>query len=254
MSKKKKPKKTKKKENMAPPIWPYLLTTFIVGIVVLAIMLVVKYCRVTTIFVDGNVHYSDDEIADMVMEGELGKNSIYLFLKYRNREIKDVPFVETMSVTIESADTIRINVYEKKIAGYVKYLDRFLYFDRAGTVVESAQIETMGIPLVTGLSFDHAVLYEPLPVDNDDIFEEVLDLTQLMEKYNLDVSRIHFTSDYNLILYFGNIEVDIGNDDFIDEKVMVLPDILRKLDGKSGYIDLTDYESGDTITFESSNK
>jgi len=252
--KKKKPKGKEKSyspENPTPPIWPYLLTTMIVGVIILALILVAQKCKVTTIFVDGNVHYTDDEIAEMVMDGHLGDNSIYLFLKYRNREIKDVPFVETMSVSIESADTIRITVYEKTLAGYVNYLDRYLYFDREGTVVESSQSITHGIPLVTGVAFDHAILYEPLPVENQEIFSEVLDITQLMNKYNLDVSRIHFTTNYELILYFGDIEVDIGNDDYIDEKVMVLPDILQKLEGMKGVIDLTDYKSGDAITFES---
>ena len=248
----KKSKKNKiKNYSKRPPIWPYLLTTIIIGFIILAVILVVRYCKVTTVFVDGNVHYTDDEITSMVMDGAFGDNSIYLFLKYRNKEIKDVPFIETMSVSIESSDTVRITVYEKTLAGYVEYLDRLLYFDRDGTVVESSQIKTQGVPLVTGIGFDHAILYEPLPVENTEVFGEVLDVTQLMDKYQLDVDRIHFTGNMELILYFGNVEVDIGNADFIDEKVMVLPDILSKLGDKKGRINLTEYESGDTITFES---
>lgn len=246
--------KTKVKNKVKtkrPPIWPYLLTALIILVAILFVAFVIKYCKVTTIYVDGNVHYSNDEIADIVMDGRFGDNSVYLFLKYRNREIKDVPFVETMSVSIESFDTIRITVYEKKLAGYVEYLDRYLYFDRDGTVVESSIYKTNGIPLVTGIPFEYAILYEPLPVENKDIFEKVLDITQLINKYELDVDRIHFATDYSLILYFDDIEVIIGDDDFIDEKIMVLPDILLKLDGLKGLINLSDYKSGDTITFES---
>lgn len=252
MSKKDKAKKEKTKSvrSIRPPRWPYLLTAAFIILVSVIIALVLKYCRVTTIFVDGNVHYSNDEIADLVMTGKLGDNSVYLFLKYRNKEIKDVPFVETMSVSIENFDTIRITVYEKTLAGYVEYLDRYLYFDRAGTVVESSQILTDGIPLVTGIDFNHAILYEPLPVDNIQVFEKVLDITQLMHKYELDVDRIHFTKEYSLVLYFDGVEVNIGDEDFIDEKIMVLPDILTKLHGKTGKIDLSEYKSGDTITFD----
>lgn len=246
----KKKKREKKAGYKRPPIWPYILTGMILLILVLAVVGILKFCKVKTIHVDGNVHYSNDEVAQMVMEGPLGDNTIFLFLKYRDREIKNVPFVETMSVSIESADTIRITVYEKSLAGYVEYLDRYLYFDREGTVVESSQTATPGIPLVTGFSFDHAVLYEPLPIEDQSLFEKVLDITQLLNKYSLEVERIHFTPTGALILYFDNIEVDIGTDDFIDEKIMVLPDILSKLSGQKGVIDLTDYSSGDTITFE----
>ena len=248
-----KKKKTKIKRHKVP-IWPYILTACLAGVFILAVILTFKYCKVTTVYVEGNVHYTNDEIRSEVMSGRLGDNSIYLFFKYRNREIKGVPFIETMSVSIESPDTIRITVYEKSLAGYVEYLDRYLYFDRDGTVVESSQEITPGIPLVTGIAFSHAVIYEPLPVEDKSIFQKVLDITQLMEKYKLDADRIHFTANYELVLFFDGIEVDIGDDAFIDEKVMVLPDILRKLEGMSGLIDLTDYESGDVITFESKKR
>ena len=57
------------------------------------------------------------------MSGPLGNNSLYLSLKYRDRGIQDVPFVDVMNVSILAPDTIKITVYEKALAGYVKYLD-----------------------------------------------------------------------------------------------------------------------------------
>ena len=233
-----------------PQIWPYILTGAVILILAAVIIYIIKYCKVTAVMVDGNIHYSNDEITAMVMDGRFGDNTVYLYLKYRDREIKDMPFIETMSVTIESRNTIRISVYEKSLAGYVEYMDRYMYFDRTGTVVESSDIITPGIPQVTGLKFDRCIIYEPLPVDDPEVFERVLDTTQLMIKYSLRVDRIHFARDNSLVLYFGGVEVYIGDDSFIDEKVMVLPDILEKLEGEHGTIDLSDYESGDTITFE----
>ena len=235
------------------PIWPYILTGSIILILILAVALVLRFCRVKAVIVEGNIHYSDDQIAAMVMDGYLGDNTIYLYLKYRDKEIKDVPFIETMSVSIDSRDTIRITVFEKSLAGYVEYMDRYIYFDRTGTVVESSQVLTSGIPLVTGLSFDHCVLYEPLPVEDPGMFEKVLDISQLMEKYGMQADRIHFALDGSLVLFFGDVEVYIGDDEFIDEKVMVLPDIIRKLGDQKGVIDLSDYTGGDTITFEKSD-
>ncbi len=234
-------------------VWPYILSGMIILVIIIAVVCVIRFCHVKAVIVDGNIHYSDDQIADMVLEGPLGKNTVYLYLKYRDREIKDVPFIETMSVSIESRDTIRITVFEKSLAGYVEYMDRYIYFDRTGTVVESSQILTPGVPMVTGLVFDHCILYEPLPVEDPSLFEKVLDVSQLMNKYELHVDRIHFASDKSLILYFGQVEVMVGEDDFIDEKIMVLPDILSKLEGKKGIIDLSGYKSGDTITFEKSD-
>lgn len=214
---------------------------------------VVGSYKVQTVHVSGNIHYSDEEITDMVTEGHLGKNTAYLFLKYRNKEIKNIPFIETMSVSIENPTTIRINVYEKSLAGYVDYLDRHMYFDRDGYVVESSDVLTEGIPQVVGLNFDHLILYEKLPVENDDIFQEILSITQLLNKFSLSADRICFDTDYDLSLYFGQVKVIIGDNQSIDEKIMVLPDILPKLEGKNGVLNLENYRKGDTITFESAD-
>ncbi len=67
---------------------------------------------VTTVHVEGNVHYTDEEIVEMVMGGRYGNNSLFLSLKYRDKGIDDIPFIQTMDVTIEARDTIRITVYE----------------------------------------------------------------------------------------------------------------------------------------------
>ena len=95
-------------------------------------------------------HYSAAEIRSMIMTGYFGDNSLYLSLKYKNKDIKDVPFVETMDVAVQSNDTIKITVYEKALAGYVEYLGRFMYFDNKGVVVEASKVITKGIPQITG--------------------------------------------------------------------------------------------------------
>lgn len=84
------------------------------------------------------------------MSGPLGDNSLYLSLKYRDRGIQDIPFVDVMNVSILAPDTIKITVYEKALAGYVKYLDTYMYFDKDGYVVESSGIRTQGIPRSRG--------------------------------------------------------------------------------------------------------
>ena len=218
---------------------------------VLGIMYVRDNYTVTNVYVTGATHYTDSEIIDMVMTGPLDHNSLYLAMRYRDRSIEGVPFIEKMDVTILSRDTVRINVYEKAVAGYIRYLGRCLYFDRDGIIVESSLLETPGIPQVMGLSFDHVVLYERLPVDNSAVFTEILDVTKLLAKYDLTVDRIFFDSDYDLYLYFGDVEVVIGSGDDLDEKIIRLRYILPDLEGRSGLLDLHDYDgSGADITFE----
>lgn len=232
---------------------------YIIGIVIVIILILggvaYKYISdnytVTNIYVTGNTHYTNDEIIDMVMGDKMSHNSLFLSLKYRDKSIENIPFIEKMDVDIISPDTIRINVYEKAIAGYIAYLGRYMYFDRDGIVVESSFETSDDVPQVMGLSFDYCIMHERLPIENQRVFEEILDVTQLLSKYQLKANRIFFDSEYNLYLYFEGIEVSIGTDSFIDEKIIQLQYILPELEGKSGILEMKDFNA-DTknVTFE----
>jgi cell division protein FtsQ len=235
---------------------------FIIGAVLIVILIglfsaflhVSKTYTITNVYVEGNIHYTDEEIMNMIMTDNLSKNSIYLSMKYKNKDITGIPFIEKMDVEVLAPDTVRINVYEKAVAGYVKYLDRYIYFDRNGYVVETSKAPSDDVPLVLGLSFDYIVLHEKLPVENEEVFAEILDITQLLNKYDLNADKIFFDSDYHLYVYFENVEVSLGTNDNIDEKVIQLQYILPELQGKSGILEMSEYdENTQNITFEEKN-
>lgn len=223
----------------------------IINILLLSFYFVLIHYSVKNVIVDGNKHYSAEEIKSMIMTGWLGDNSLYLSMKYKNKDIDGVPFVETMDVVVQSNDTIRISVYEKALAGYVEYLGRYMYFDNEGVVVEASKVTTKGIPQVTGISFDHVVLHQKLPVENDAIFQDVLTITKLLNKYNIICDRIQFDKDYNVTLGYGDVKVSIGRLENLDEKLMQLPYILPTLEGKKGILDLQNYTTDrKSISFE----
>ncbi|WP_024866808.1 cell division protein FtsQ/DivIB [Butyrivibrio sp. FCS014] len=227
--------------------------TLIIILIAAAVVLVRisdKY-EIKNIYVTGNTHYEDKEIVDMVLSDKLSRNSLYLSFRYRDKSIDNIPFIEKMDVDILSPDTVRINVYEKAIAGYLSYLGRYMYFDREGIVVESSLEASDNVPEVMGLSFDYIIMHEKLPIDNENVFEEILDITQLMDKYELDADKIFFDSDYNVYLYFGDIEVSLGTEDYIDEKIIQLRYILPNLEGKSGILEMKDFDiDTKNVTFE----
>ena len=199
--------------------------------------------RIETVYVEGNGHYTEEEVKSIVMDGVLGDNSLYLSLKYKNKGVENIPFVDVMDVTILSPDTIKISVYEKALAGYIKYLDAFMYFDKDGYVVESSSVKTLGIPQITGLEFNHVVLGEKLPVENDEVFNEILNLTMLINKYELVTDKIFFHSSGDVTLYFQDVKVALGNEpDKLEDKIMLLPNFLTQLEGKSGTLQMENYD------------
>lgn len=231
-----------------------LLALTMIGILSVAAVLTVfldKY-TVRNVYVTGNVHYTQEEIADLVMKGPFGNNSLYLSMRYQDRGVEGVPFVDAMDVNILSPDTIEITVYEKALAGYVKYMDSYMYFDRDGYVVECSDQTTEGIPQITGLEFSYMSLGEQLPVEDESIFRDIMDLTKLLDKYDLKADKIFFHSTDEITMYFGTVKVALGNDSSqLESKLMRLPQLLARLEGKTGTLrmeKLTEDKSG--VTFQ----
>lgn len=227
-------------------VWIKILIAGTVTAVLLGVIYyIIHTYTIQTVYVEGNVHYSEEEIRNMVMDGPLGNNSLYLSFKYKNKDVKNIPFIDVMKVSILSPDTVKITVYEKALAGYVKYLDTYMYFDKDGCVVESSGIKTLGVPQITGLTFDHVVLEEPLPVENTEVFNTILNLTKLLNKYELAADKIYFHSMGEVTVYFGDIKVALGEDQAtLEDKIVLLPNFLAELSGKSGTLQMENYDEG----------
>ncbi len=228
-----------------------LLVLASIAVVLAVLYFVLSRYTVNTVYVEGNLHYTTDEIKAIVMEGPFGSNSLYLSMKYKNKGVDDIPFIDAMDVKILAPDTIRITVYEKALAGYVLYLGRYMYFDKDGTIVESSDVKTVGIPQITGLTFEHIVVGKELPVGDNFIFNKILDVTQVLEKYQLVADRLYFNSAKKLTIYFGQVRVEVGEEGLSNEKAVLLQNLLPKLEGKSGVLKLSNEEN---IIFEHDEK
>lgn len=238
----------KKRKNIVLKILIFLM---LIAVLLGISFYLLSHYTVTTVYVEGNLHYSTEEIQDMVMEGPLGHNSLYLSMKYKEKGVEDIPFVDVMDVDILEPDTIKITVYEKSLAGYVEFMDTYMYFDKDGYVIESSDVKTIGVPQITGLRFDHLVLGEQLPIEDNGVFETIMDITKLLGKYELVVEKIHYKSHLDITLIFDGIKVALGSDERLEEKIMDLPVFLKDLQGKSGTLRMENYSEGEKmVVFE----
>ncbi len=242
-----------RKRQKKKRIWPIILLILfcMTGLVLGAGYYILSTYTIKNVYVEGNVHYTQEEIQAIVMDGPLGNNSLYLSLKYKNKGIEDIPFVDVMDVSILSPDTIKITVYEKALAGYVAYMDSYMYFDKDGYVVESSQLKTQGIPQITGLQFASCTLGQKLPVEREEVFTSIMDLTKLLGKYELSPDRIYFRNYSEITLYFAEVRASLGEGKNLEEKLMVLPVFLKELEGQKGVLRLENYtRDSKTTVFE----
>ena len=228
-------RKRKKRRRIGICIFLVVLMLF-----ALAALIVVKVFTVQNVVVEGNSLYSADQIKNMVLDDDYSWNSLYVDLKYRFVDIGEVPFVDTMEVSLDNPHTVHIKVYEKGMLGYlyINSIGQNAYFDKDGFVVETSTEVIDGVPKITGISCEEVVLYENLLLENSDILRDLLNLTQTLKKYNLLPDEIQYDSNMEPVLYYGTIQVKIGSEDNLSQKVVRLSIILPQLDGLSGTLHL----------------
>lgn len=229
----------------------FLIAAALAMLLALGLLLTVTVFKIRDIEVTGNSFYSDQEIIDKVITDNYTSNSLYLYFKYQYLDTEEIPFVDKIEVSLVSPGKVKLRVYEKSIVGYVAYMGANLYFDKDGIVVESSSEVTEGIPCISGLKFDSLALYQKLNVADDSIFDRILDITQLVKKYELSPDRIEFGANQSLTLYFDEMRAALGNSGSLDEKVGRLHELYAELEGRSGVLRMENYtEDSKFISFE----
>lgn len=233
--------------------WIVISIIFVILILTVAIL---STFRISTIKYEGNERVSNEEMDERIFVNEYDKNPFVFYFNTKYSEQPTIPFVDRYDVEIDSIDSITITVYEKDMIGYVMYMGSYLYFDKDGMVVESSDVTQDDIPLVSGISFEYFVLNEKLPVENENVFDEILGITQQLNKYKLDVDKINISSDMEISLYMDKVIVELGKDDeTMNDKIADLSDLSQNLEGLSGTLDMKEYNESTTgYTFKKSNR
>lgn len=224
-----------------------VVTGVILGIFLLAAALFFAV-QIREIEVTGNRQYTTDQIIDQIFDGRWSKNSIYCYYENRFQEHKTIPFIEEYKIEFQSPTKVRVVVYEKSVVGYVSYMSSYMYFDKDGIIVESSDEQLPGVPWITGLEFGHIVLHKPLPVADQDIFDKILNLTQVLSINEVKVDRVDYNSFKEAELHVGEIRVELGGDENLNGKITELRDILNsaELDGLSGTLYLDNYDENNS--------
>lgn len=234
----------------------HFLRGFLILIIILAAMFVVafKLFTVENVVVEGNELYAAETIQGVVLNDEYSWNSLYVFLKYKFIDTDEVPFIDTMEITLEDPHTLRISVYEKGMMGfiYIPGINENAYFDKDGFVVETSSDAIVDVPRIDGISCDEVVLYEKLPIKSSDL-KSILSLTQALKRKSLVPDAIKYGVDNEPWLSYGDVDVMVGDTSALTQKVERLSTILPSLSGMTGTLHLEDWDEENTnIVFEKS--
>ncbi|CRZ34644.1 cell division protein FtsQ [Herbinix hemicellulosilytica] len=199
----------------------------------------IYYFQLKNITVTGSSRYSQDQIVKRLINKREDKNTLIFYLKYKYFVDIRIPFVEKMSFELVDRNSVSIRVYDKRIIGCIEFMSDYFYFDKDGIIVESTSNKIDDIPQVKGLKFQKIALNEKLEVQKEELFDVILNLTQQIEKYGLNVNTISFNNKYEVTLDCGDIKAKLGKRSTYDEVLAKLKNILDEVEGKKLTIDMT---------------
>ncbi len=239
-------RKAKKRKN--------ILITLLMILIILAIalLIIMNVFKVKTVEVEGNQLYDSSVIEEAVLNDEYSWNSLYVFLKYKFVDTKEIPFIDTMEISLKNPQVLHIKVYEKGMMGYlyVSSIDENAYFDKDGFVVETSSEVIDGVPQIVGIDCDTVVKYEKLPIKGANL-REILTLTQALKRNSLIPDSITYGGTDEPELSYGKVKVTMGSLDLLTQKVERLSKIKPSLEGMEGTLHLENWtEETTNIVFD----
>lgn len=243
MEKVQKPQKKKKKTHRL-----YAFIVLVLGVAIIALGIVLLF-YVQKIEVRGNEYTSNQEIVDSVQNDQYSINALYILGKYALGKGEVLPCFESMKVGLKAPWIVSVKVEEKPIVGYVQNGDNYDYFDKEGLVILESSVLIEGLPRIDGIEMKDIKLYQHIKSDDTKIFEEILETSKEVTKYELSTDRI-VCKDDNIYLYIGKVCVNLGKS-VSSEQIAQIEPILEKLGDQEGTLHLENYsEVSGTITFD----
>lgn len=249
MMAKKQEKKRKKKIGIGLRVIRFVF--FIILLLALLGVLAYFTCNIKTVTVEGTTLYSDAEIKEMVLDDQYSFNAVYVFLKNAIMPKTDIEFIDKCDVRMTSYDAVSIVAHEKSIMGYMTNDNvTYIYFDYDGNIVEVSQRFIDGYTKVEGVLCEDPQVGQTLAIGEREI-SYLTSLIKLVIKYELVPNLIHYDVDGTITLMYDNYNIDLGNSNYLEDKISRVQYILPNLEGMTGTLHLENFSNENTdIVFE----
>ena len=223
----------------------------VAGILLIFVLVFFLGFRVTGVQVEGNSFYTDDQIKNMVLNAPIAKNSILAGFIDTEKSTKDEAMIDSITVSRVDRNTLLLQVKEKQMIGYIEFQGQCVNFDRQGIVQIITEEPLENVPKIEGIDVKEAVQGERLSGINTSKLNTILSVGKMLEKMEDKPDRLAFNDLNQLVMYYGTIEVRLGDDENMDEKINRLVGILPELEGMSGILYLENTtEDSESVVFD----
>lgn len=219
------------------------LKTIIICSIISLILCTILYMslpvfHVKNIVVLGNSKIKSEEIFTK-LNVLLDKNP-YLVEKRKIKEIYlNDPYIESIDINSKFPRTLILNINKRMAVATIKFSGGFVIIDENAVVLETTQEMSKTVkPLINGVTVKEVKLGEKLNISNKDIISTINEITDNIRSAKLinNISQIEISKENNIkMITPQGINVLMGNGDNLNEKMLMLNQILINLHERKIY-------------------
>lgn len=153
-----------------------------------------------------------------VMGGDIGRNVFYIPLDQRQKQIDQIPWVESASVMRFTPNRIRIEIHERTPVAFARVGPKILLVDASGALMEISAHKKYSFPVITGINSG-----EPLAIRGAKmkIYNELVrELDSGGARYSQDLSEVDLSDSEDMKVLTndpeGAVLVHLGSGNYLD--------------------------------------
>ena len=225
----------RRRKNIARRI--IVLLVLLVGTAVFA--MVSPIFNIQKIIVIGNEKI--DESTIISLSGELeGKNIFQISKKKVINNIKENPYIDSVTIKRNLPGTLQINIDERKTAYQIKVINSYVYINYQGYILEVSS-KSADVPIIEGFQTEQDTLLNGKKLSDKDI-EALRIILRIMEtaksaEVSKLISKISIqNNEYLLEMKKENKIVYLGNATDLTNRMTYVKIIVDKEKGKTGKV------------------
>lgn len=219
-------------------------------ILLILIIICMVFFRVKNLQIEGSHRVSEDEIKTVIQWDSCQGNTLLLWLLNRRTDVSSNELLAKVTVSIIDPQTVKVRVEEQSLVAGILIGEKYFYVNENGMVILSRTDKMPELPVLTGLDVEKAEAGSYLKTGSDAVLDDMLDIAECLSDYEISADTIEQSGDSGYELGMGKIQVLLGADIYMEEKISELKDLLPELAELSGTLHLENYDSTrDSIIF-----
>lgn len=220
-------------------------------IAVLAVVVLLGF-RLKSVDIEGNSQVSDQEVEKVLHYDRYGFNTLLFWFMNRNADTDSNEMISSIDVNITGMQSVSVIVTENTPVGCIESSGQYAYFDEDGVVIAEKDEVTGEAPEVSGLDISGVKTGETIQVaeNRQSALKAVLDAATELSIRGIQADKITVDENARITVDMDDVQVSLGSDVYMSEKISELSDLQEQLSGLSGVLHLENYDPDkDTIVF-----